>query len=765
MSDLIAWLDAWGLGQLAPSLAAQDITLDELRHLTDGDIKELGLTIGLRRRLVHAIENGLPSRTAPTSRDPGGERRQLTVLFADLAGSTELASWLDPEEMSRILRAYQACCTAAIERYGGRISRFIGDGILAYFGYPQAHEDDAERAVRAALGIVQDTPRLRPLGDLVLAVRTGIATGQVIVGELLGHGEAEQIEVVGGAPNLASRLQNRAPMNGIIISPSTRRLIGGLFECSELKLDQLAGFATTVSAWQVHGESAAEGRFDAMHAAAASPMIGREREFTTLMGCWDRAVAGDQQVAMITGEPGIGKSHLLHALRSAAMSTGAYVFTLYCSPYHQASALYPVISNYERIAGIAHDDPPGQKLAKLEKLLLQNGAALDRTVPILASLLSIPLGEPYTSLSLTPEQLKERTLDMLVERIRNISARQPVLCLLEDVHWIDPTTSELLSRLVTQLEALRVLLVVASRTPVKLFEQHPRVTRLSLARLERAESELLLRHSLSDSPVPLMVSDEIIARADGIPLFIEELAKGVMDGGSLDAEDGGRARRGTAPGSVVPASLHDSLMARLDRMSSVKAVAQFAAVLGRAFTVRLLSASVPRNWQPIDAAIEALTDAEIILPVSPAAEPTYVFKHALLQDVAYQSLLKTTRRAFHARVARVLEHSFPDIVETQPEGVARHFSEADLADKAVVYRLKAGHRATRLSFNPEAISHLERGLGLIDQIKDPGDRAKLEVQAQSGAVGASRGDEGLRVSRARSGVRPRDPAKRGNRRY
>jgi class 3 adenylate cyclase/predicted ATPase len=740
MSDIVAWLESWGLGQLASRLAEQDIDLHALRHLTEDDLKELGLTIGLRRRLMHAIEEGLrrpaaeavspaPAADKPaTNANQGAERRQLTILFSDLAASTELASRLDPEEMGVLLRAYQACCTTAIEQSGGQITRFSGDGILAYFCYPQAHEDDAERAVRAALCIVRDVPLLRPLGDIVLSVRIGIATGQVLVGELIGEGESEQIDVVGETPNLAARLQAQAPANGIIISAGTHRLIEGLFDCASLGTMRLKGFPVPVVVWQVKGESAARSRFDALHAHAVTPMVGRDRESGLLMHCWERAGGGEAQVALISGEAGVGKSRLLHALRTALEPSGPLMLTLYCSPYHQASALHPVINYYESLAGIAHDDSAARKLAKLETLLIENGADLQRTVPILATLLSIPLGDRYAPLDLTPEQLKEQTLHLLMHRIRDISRQTPVLCLVEDAHWIDPTTSELLSRMIPALKTSRMLLIVTSRKATENFQlQHETpLVHLPLARLDRQQAEELLRHNAAGRPMSPKVSAEIIARADGIPLFVEELSKTVMESGLADGASA--ALHGQAPEAVVPATLHDSLMARLDRMSLIKPVAQFAAVLGRVFTVQLLSAAAPLHWQPIDAAITALASAEIILPVQLGSNPTYQFKHALLQDVAYQSLLRTTRREYHGRIAHVIAEQFRDIAETQPEIVARHFTEAGVPDKAADYWLKAGQHATRLSSNLDAISHFERGLALLDLIEDSSKRVRIEYK-------------------------------------
>ncbi len=731
MSDLIAWLDARGIGQAAARLIEQDIDLATLGQLGENDLKELGFTLGLRRRLLHAIEEGLrrpveglaPANDHAWARRPkaAAERRHLTILFSDLAGSTELTAQLDPEEVSVVLRAYQNCCTAAIEGYGGRVSRFVGDGIRAYFGYPQAHEDDTELAVHAALAIVRNVSRLRPLRDIAPTVRVAIATGLVVIGEIIGTGESRQVDVIGETPNLAARLQVEASPNGIIISANTHRLTQGLFNCTRVGPLHLKGFPAPVVAWKVEGESVVESRFNALHGHIVTPMVGRDRELGLLLRCWDRAVAGEAQAVLVSGEAGIGKSRLLHELRSVTGPHGAQTIALYCSAHHQASALYPVINFYERGAGLRPDDTPTERLTKLEALLLSNGAELERTVPIVATLLSIPLGNGYAPLKLTPEELKEQALQLLIRRVRELSLRSPVLCIVEDAHWIDPTSGELLSRMIAALGSSCVLVVVTTRTTQEGLSQAP-VVQLPLSRLEPHHAVELLK-GVSTRAMPEHVNAEIIARADGVPLFIEELSKAVME-----SETGSRRTDGAhSRDVVVPATLQDSLMARLDRMSYAKPVAQLAAVLGRVFTLQLLSAVAPGSWQPIDAAIEALIAAEIILPMR-GAYATFQFKHALLQDVAYQSLLKATRRDYHGQIARVIVEQFPDTVETQPEIVAHHFTEAGIAEEATDYWLKAGQRATRLSSNLDSISHFERGLSLLDSIDDPTQRARIEYR-------------------------------------
>jgi class 3 adenylate cyclase/predicted ATPase len=739
MSDLASWLDKWDLGQLADKLAEQDIDLDALRQLTLDDIKELGLSVGLRRRLITAMAAGLPAAAvasavsanpSPLAADQGSGRRQLTVIFSDIVGSSALSRQLDPEEMSTVLRAYRACCTTAVERFGGRISQYLGDGILAYFGYPEAHEDDAERAVRVALAMVREIPQLRPLRDVVLNVRVGIATGLVVVGELIGHGESLDCPVIGETPNLAARLQSEAPPNGIIIAASTHQLTDGLFDCVKLGRINVKGWAEPVPVWQVRGEGASESRFDALRAPGMVPMVSREQELELLRDRWNRAVDGEGQVAVISGEAGVGKSRLIRALRETLNPESCRIFAYYCSPHHQTSALYPIISYYERAAGIVYDEPHDLKLKKLEQLLLQTGVDLPSAVPPLAALLSIQIGERYPPLVLTPQQLKEQTLLIMIHHLETLSRERPVLCLFEDIHWIDPTSLDLLKRVSITINTLPIFLVVTARPPldeIHLPEQAP-TTRLSLTRLTRRHATILVQHRAAGRPIPPEVVELIVARADGVPLFIEELTKSVLEAGLLST---GLERSGTRrplPASVVPATLSDSLMARLDRMSLAKPVAQLAAVLGRVFTQELLSAVAPPHLQPVEGALSALMAAEIIYPTHQRAQAAYQFKHALLQDVAYQSLLNTTRQHYHERIAVTLERQFPETAEMQPEVVAHHFTEAGKPEPAVGYWLRAGKRATQRSANPEAIAQLERGLALLGAIDDVGERARLEYR-------------------------------------
>jgi class 3 adenylate cyclase len=555
MSDLTTWLDGWGLAQLAPRLAEQDIDLDALQYLTEDDLKELGLTIGLRRHLLRAIEQGLrrPAVEAASSAGdrPGAnqaaERRQLTILFSDLAATTELSSRHDPER-------WASCCThtrrAAPPRSSFTAARSRGSAVTA--SWPIS-------AIRRGTRTMPSAPSAPPSAscatcrNCVRSVTSRSACASELRPVMIGEGESGQVDVVGETPNLAARLQAQASPNGIVISAGTQRLVRGLFNCASLGAMQLKGFPTPVPVWEVHGESAAESRFDARHARAVTPMVGRERELGLLMGCWERAAAGDAQVAQITGEAGVGKSRMLRALRTALEPSRPNVLSLYCSAYHQASALHPVVNYYERLAGIVHNDAAEQRLAKLETLLRSSGTVLEQTVPIVASLLSIPLGDRYAPLRLTPEQLKERTLELLIQRIRDSALQQPVLCLVEDVHWIDPTLSQLISRMIAALKTLPVFLIVTSRTPAETLwlQDETALTHLSLARLDRAQAETLLRHSVGGRAMSREVSAEIIERADGIPLFVEELSKTVVEFAVADAGSDAGAARGRGAGDAV----------------------------------------------------------------------------------------------------------------------------------------------------------------------------------------------------------------------
>jgi class 3 adenylate cyclase len=670
--DVAGWLDQLGLPEYAPMFAAQAVDREVLAELSDQDLKDLGIPLGHRKRLLKAIaalaaEATPPAR--PESPSPGtAERRQLTVLFCDLVGSTELSAPLDPEDMGALISAYQACCADVVRRWEGHVAKYMGDGVLAYFGYPRAHEDDAERAVRAGLDLVAAVARLPTGADMPLAARVGIATGLVMVGELIGEGAAQEQAVVGETPNLAARLQALAAPGSAVISQATRRLIGGLFELVDLGPLRLKGFVEPLAAFRVAGEGGAEGRFEALHGQRLTPLVGREHELAMLMERWTRAKDGEGQVVLIAGEPGIGKSRLLRALREELSGEPHLALSHFCSPYHSNSALYPIIVQLERAAGFAPDDGPETKLAKLAALLGQATGQLDEALPLLAALLGIPAGERDPPLSLSPQRQKQRSLEILIEQLAGLARARPVLELYEDLHWVDPSTLELLDLLVERVRSLPVLAVLTYRPEFRPpWAGHAHVTALPLNRLGRRQGAALVERITGGKALPGEILAQIVARTDGVPLFVEELTKTVLESGLLTAAGDHYEFSGPLPPLAIPATLHDSLMARLDRLATVKEVAQAGAVIGREFSHDLLAAVSPLAAAELDAALDQLVAAELVFRRGSPPDATYSFKHALVQDAAYQSLLKSKRQQVHALIVQVLEQRFPDVMDTKPE--------------------------------------------------------------------------------------------------
>ena len=616
-------------------------------------------------------------------------------MFCDLVGSTALSTRLDPEDLREVIGAYHRCCAESDRKAGGFVAKYMGDGVLAYFGYPQAHEHDAERAVRAGLALVEAVPKLKTAAGVPLQVRVGIATGLVVVGDLIGAGAAQEQAVVGETPNLAARLQALAEPGTVVISSSTRRLTGGLFDYRDLGAVALKGFAETVPAWQVLGASAAESRFEALR-ASTTPLVGRDEEIDLLLRRWEQAKGGEGSVVLLSGEPGIGKSRIAETILERLSGEPHTRLRLFCSPHHQDSALYPSITQLERAAGFRRDDTDEQRLTKLEAVLALAADDLGEAVPLLADLLSIPTGDRYPALDLTPQKRKEKTLRALVAQVEGLAARQPVLLVVEDVHWADPTSLELFDLIVERASSLPLLVIVTFRPEfVPPWVGRPQVTLISLSRLPRRLRAEMIAHVTGGKVLPQEIADQIIDRTDGVPLFIEELTKAVVESGLLvDAGD-----RYVATGPVtplaIPTSLQASLLARLDRLAPTRDVAQIAAALGRQFSHELISAVAAMPRQQLDDALAQLVSAELIFRRGTPPDAEYTFKHALVQDAAYGTLLRSRRQQIHARIAATLEEQFPEIVVAQPALLARHCAEAGLAEKAVVYWLKAGQQALR----------------------------------------------------------------------
>jgi class 3 adenylate cyclase/predicted ATPase len=742
MQQIAGWLEKLGLAQYAPRFAENDINFAILSDLTDQDLKELGVSsLGHRRQLLRAIaelntvEKGAPklapATAAPVTPQPhdAAERRQLTVMFCDLVGSTALSARLDPEDMREIVGAYHRSCAEQITKAGGFVAKYMGDGLLAYFGYPQAHEHDAERAVLAGLALVEAVPMLKTAAGTPLQVRVGIATGLVVVGDLIGSGEAQERGVVGDTPNLAARLQALAEPNMVVIADSTRRLLGNLFELEDLGTRDLKGIAGPARAWAALRANSVESRFEALHMTGLAALVGREEESELLMRRWSRAKAGEGQVVLLSGEAGIGKSRLTAALLKRLADEPHTRLRYFCSPQHTDSALYPIIGQMERAAGLAYDDKPQAKLDKLDAVLAQTSTSPEDAA-ILAEMLSLANDGRYPALELAPEQRRQRTLEALSTQLAGLARQRTVLMIFEDAHWVDPTSLEVLGRAVDRIKTLPALLIVTFRsefTAPWVGQSH--VTSLTLNRLGEREAAAIVARLAGNKALPADVLAEIVGRTDGIPLFVEEMTKAV-----LEAESEGAARRTVAavPSSAlaVPASLHASLMARLDRLGPAKEVAQIGSAIGREFSHALLASVARKSEAELGSALERLVQAGLLSRQGMPPQASYLFKHALVQDAAYGTLLREPRRALHARIAEALETQFPEIAESRPELLARHCTEAGLIEKAAGLWGKAGQRSLARSALLEAAAQLARALSQIEALPESAALRREQIKFQ-----------------------------------
>jgi class 3 adenylate cyclase/tetratricopeptide (TPR) repeat protein len=739
LQSVAEWLASIGLPEYAQCFAENYVDLSVLPDLTDQDLKDLGVPLGHRKRMLRAIGElqGTPARKPQTAAEPAGrdhaERRQLTIMFCDLVGSTALSARLDPEDMRQVLTPFHRRITEVINGYQGTVARYLGDGVLAYFGYPQAHEDDAEQAVRAGLALVDAVPNLQTEGNTPLQVRVGIATGIVVVGDLLISAGGEQHEVVGETPNLAARLQSLAEPGTVLICAQTRQLVGGHFECRELGSVALKGWTESIPAWQALRTSGILSRFEAQHRTVPSIpfLVGRDEEIALLLRRWECATQGEGRVVVLTGEPGIGKSHIALTLAERVQSEPHIRLRYFCSAHHTNSALFPYIGQLEQAAGFMHSDSPAEKLAKLKTLLVPSTVDRDQTVALLANLLSLPPSNPDHLPELTPQSRKEKTLSALLAQLEGLAARQPALIIFEDVHWIDPTSLELLVTTVEQVPQLRVLLLVTARsdfTPP--WPSYPHLTTIPLTRFGRRDGAALIDRVTGGKTLPKEVTDEILARTDGVPLFIEELTKTVLESELLQERDGHYVLERPLPPLAIPTTLHASLMARLDRLAPVREVAQIGAVAGRDFHYELLNAVTGMPRERLEEALGQLVQSELIFRRGEIPDAVYTFKHALVRDAAYASLLKSRRGHLHAAIANALEQQFPDVVQTQPETLAHHLTEAGLIEKATGYWLQAGKNAALRSANLEAIAHLRRGIEVIGRLpaSQGKDRSELDLQ-------------------------------------
>jgi predicted ATPase/class 3 adenylate cyclase len=749
MQPIADWLEKLGLSEYARRFAENDIDVSVLSHLTDQDLKELGVSLGHRRKILAAIAAGPPSLqpvlTGPTPQDTA-ERRHLTVMICDLVGSTALSARLDPEDMRAVIDAYHAACARITRTYDGFLAEFRGDGILAYFGYPRAHEDDAERTVRAGLDIIAAVARLETRAAEPLAVRIGIATGLVVVGDPSGKGALREHALIGDTPNLAARLQALADTGTMVIAASTRRLLGDLFRLRDLGRHEVKGIAEPVAAWVVEGVAASESRFEAVRASGLTDLIGREDELDFLQERQRLAWKGEGQIVLITGEPGIGKSRLAAALAGRIAGKPHTRLRYQCSPYHTNSALRPFIDQLERAAGFKADDTSEQRLDKLEAVLGTDATRIAGVAALFAALLSIPFGERYPPLALSPTQQRRRTLAALLDQFESLARQQPILLLFEDAHWADATSLELLDLTVERVRRLAVLALFTSRPE---FEPPwiglPNVSTLTLGRLDRTAIESMVTRVTGGRMPPSEVMKQIVDKTDGNPLFVEELTKAVLESGIL-VEDAERYRLdGPLPPLAIPATLQDSLMARLDRLAPVKEIGQIGAAIGREFSYPLLHVLVQRDATALNNALGQLEQAGLVFRRGEPPEAVYSFKHSLVRDAAYESLLKSRRQQLHSQIARALHERFSDVAASQPEIVAHHFTEAGLAETAIDYWLKAGQQAARRSANTEALNHLTRGLELLRNIGDPMLRNKSELLLQTSLGNSLRATKGWSI--------------------
>ena len=656
------------------------------------------------------------------AREP--ERRQLTVMFCDLVGYTPLSQNIDPEDLQVVLQLFRETCAKIVERYNGFISRYMGDGILVLFGYPGAQENDAERAVHAALEIAKAVHDLKiPNHDhLQLSVHTGIATGLVVAGHVIGTGPSREEAIVGETPSLAARLQGLAGANEVVIAEDTRKLLRGAFECRSLGKQALKGFKAPVNAWQVIGPREVEFRFDAAQTSRLSPLVDRCAEFDHMWRLWNKAKLRSSWVLLLCGEPGIGKSRLAKALRDRVESEPHVSVQFQCSPYYRNTALYPFAQQLERAAGFERDDSDGVRAEKLRALL---GEEL---LPVFARLASVPMRDGKDISQLSAQRQKDLTFTAMLEHLSTLARERPVLATIEDVHWIDPTSLELITFVIDRIGDARVLFLVTFRPEFSPpWTARPNVSNLILSGLPQAHGEALARNVLGRRRASREIIAQVVGKTGGVPLFIEELTKSLVESGVLSGRAGRRARSEPLPLGSIPVTLMDSLMARIDQLGEAKRIAQIGAVIGQEFTLSLMESITQEPEAELRATLERLVASGLALQQVSATETRYFFKHSLVRDAAYNSVLRRRREKIHARIAECLEAGFPEIVANQPELLAHHCSRAGMTEKAIRYGQMAGQRASERSANLEAASHLANAFALLDALPNAQIRRELEL--------------------------------------
>jgi class 3 adenylate cyclase/predicted ATPase len=740
-TDLAEWLGRHGLDQYAQTFADNNIEFSVLPDLTENDLKKLGVSLGHRKRLLRAIEALTASRrptgttsavsnvtmaSPPLVQPREAEFRQITVMFCDLVGSTQLSVKLDPEDLQKLLDAYRGECSTAIRRYGGEVARYFGDGVMAFFGWPHAHEDDAVRAIHAALEIVSGVTKIP--GPVTLTCRVGVCSGRVVVGEI-GDSGTWSMDAVGETPNIAARLQTLAAANTVLISESSRRLVSAVFDFQDLGFQELKGVTEPLHVYRVLSAKNIASRFEAAHAGSLTPLIGRSTELSLLLDRWQKVKEGDGQVIFLSGIPGVGKSRLLHELKSHIQQEPHVLLHHQCSPYHSQSAFFPVIEQIEQAAQLTAREADADKIAKLKAYLPRSTDSSIEPVLLIAKLLSIPAENHLELSGLTAQQIKNRTISTLVDMVLAFSVQRPTLCIFEDAHWLDPSTLELLELIISRINHARVLLIVSCRPEFRpAWTTHANTTMHSLTRLSQTEVKAMIRDLLRGGSMPQPLLDQIIEKADGVPLFIEELTNSML---SAPLRTRGTFERTAQPGSLrVPETLSDALMERLDRVAPSRRLAQIAAVIGREFSYDLLSAASQIDEDDMQSALSLLEQADIIYRVGISPFVRFAFKHVLLRDAIYDTLLRSKRQQIHADIATILEHDFPELAENQPEVLAYHYQEAGNHQLAIRCWLESGQRALAHSANVEAIANFRKALQLLNALPETPEQTKQEIDIQ-----------------------------------
>src|SRR5579883_1452705 len=731
------WLESAGLSEYTDLFVTHRIDLDAVSQLTEPELARLGVPLGDRKRLRRAMA-ALPAMADGSHTQAGtgtsAERRQLTVMFCDMVGSTSLSAQVDPEDVRDIIASFREACVRAVNQYEGFVARYIGDGILVYFGYPNAHEDDAERAVRAALDIVQafstaPASERRLVRGHVPQVRIGIATGLAVVGDLIGQRTEERAAAVGETPTLAARLQGLAPPNGIVIASSTHALLRAKFEYEKLGTHEFKGISEKVQAFRVMRSSRAETRFAATVGPRPTALVNREEEMALLLARWRQAEQGKGQVVLLSGEPGIGKSRILEEIRDRIAGDRHAQVSFQCSPYYTSTAFHPFVQQLKFVLGLEREGTVGPSVFGLEAAVMAAKGEVERVAPLLAALLSMPTDDRYAPLDLSPRLQKEATVVALADHFAGLARDLPLVIAFEDAHWVDPTSREVLDLLVDKAQSLPILVIVTARSEFQpSWKAQHHITTLTLMRLNRPLQQTFVERVAGARELPKEIIDEVLVKTNGVPLFIEELTKTVIEAEVLTEKDGRYVLTGPWHQLAIPATLTDSLMARLDRMGPFKRIAQIGGTIGREFSYELLSAVADTSTGQIDAALDHLDQTGLIGRRGPGPDTVYVFKHILIQDAARSSLLHSERRRLHARIADVLGALYPETTEREPELLAYHLTESGQSEAAVRTWLKAGKQAARLGAHLEAIGHLRRGLSVVQASEDLPGRAEMELE-------------------------------------